>query len=166
MPQRDIIVPNVKIKERSVFSLDELYKLLYRWFELHMYDFQEQEYRNEVTGDTKHVEIKWHAEKKIDDYFKFVLEINFLVLGLADVEIEQDGIKIKTNKGEIETRVKAYIIKDYDKRWESSPIMRFLRDFYDKKIIKTRIDGYENELYEETYNFVNELKAFLNLHRF
>ena len=74
MQQRDVIVPSIKIKEKSIFNLDELYKILIRWFELHQYDFQEREYRDEDMGEgKKHLEIKWYAEKKIDDYIKFVI---------------------------------------------------------------------------------------------
>lgn len=167
MPQRDIIVPHIKIKDRSIFNLDELYKLLLRWFELHNYDFQEQEYRDEDMGEgKKHLEIKWYAEKKIDDYFKFVMEINFFIIGLESVEIERDGVKHKTNRGEIEMRTKAYILKDWQSKFEQSALMKFLRDIYDKYIIRARIEGYEGELYEETYKLLDEVKAFLNLHRF
>ncbi len=167
MPQRDIIVPHIKIKDRSIFNLDELYKLLLRWFELHNYDFQEQEYRDEDLGEgKKHLEIKWYAEKKIDDYFKFVMEINFFIIGLESVEIEREGVKHKTNRGEIEMRTKAYILKDWQAKFEQTALMKFLRDVYDKYIIRARIEGYEGELYEETYKILDEFKAFLNLHRF
>ena len=167
MPQRDIILPSIKVKEKSIFSLDELYKMLYRWFENHGYTFQEQEYRDEdMGGGKKHIEIKWYAEKKIDDYFKFIIEINFLVVGLEEIEIEREGLKVGTNKGEIEMRIKAYILKDYDARWEKHPISRFLREVYDTKIIRSRISSYENEIYEETYKMIDEIKAFLNLHKF
>lgn len=167
MSQKDIIVPSVKVKDRSIFSLEELYKLLYRWFELRRYIFQEQEYRDEdMGGGKKHLEIKWYAERKIDDYFKFVIEVNFLILDLEKVEIEREGLKVATNRGEIEMRVKAYILKDYDNKWENSAIMRFLREFYDKRLIRLRIEGYEGELYEETYKLLDEVKVFLNLHRF
>ncbi|MEK6826513.1 MAG: hypothetical protein AABX90_02710 [Nanoarchaeota archaeon] len=165
MVQRDTIVPNVKIKDKSIFSLEELYKLLYRWFELRNYDFQEKEYKDEDTGGgPKHLEIRWYAERKINDYFKFVIETSFLVRGLEKVEIERGGIKIKTDKGEVELKVKAYILKDYENRWETG-FMRFLRGFYEKFIIRSRIEDLENELYEETYSYMDEIKAFLNLHR-
>ncbi|MFH1592619.1 MAG: hypothetical protein ABIB47_04610 [Candidatus Woesearchaeota archaeon] len=166
MVQRDTIVPNVKIKDKSIFSLEELYKLLFRWFELNQYDFNEQEYRDEDTGaGQKHLEIKWYAEKKINDYFKFVIETNFLVLGLEKVEIESGGVKRNTNKGEVELRIKAYILKDYENRWEAG-FMRFLRAFYEKFVIRGRIDDLENQIYEEAYRYMDEIKAFLNLHRF
>ncbi len=167
MSQKDIVVPNIKIKDRSIFSLDELYKMLVRWFELNGYDFQEQEYRDEDMGEgKKHLEIKWYAEKKISDYFKFVIETNFLIVGLESVEVEKGGIKYKTNKGEIEMRIKSYIEKDYDSKWERTVMMQFLRAVYDKYLIKSRIEGYEGLLYEETYKYMDETKAFLNLHRF
>ena len=167
MPQRDIVVPHVKIKDRSIFSLDELYKMLYRWFELYSYNFQEQEYKDEDMGEgKKHIEIRWYAEKKISDYFKFVIEVNFLIIGLESAEIEKEGVKHQTNRGEIEIRIKSYIEKDYDAKWEGSAIMGFLRNVYDKYVIKSRIEGLESMLYEETYRFMDEAKAFLNLHRF
>ncbi len=140
--------------------------MLFRWFELYQYDFQEQEYRDEDTQGGKHLEIKWVAEKKIDDYFKYIIEINFLILGLEKAEVEREGIKTATNKGEIEIRTKAFLLKDYNKVWENSPIMRVIRDLYDKYLIKSRVEGYEDELYEETYKMLDEVKAFLNLHRF
>ncbi len=167
MPQKDIVIPFIKIKDRSVFSLDELYKLMFRWFESRNYDFQEREYRDEdMGGGKKHLEIVWYAERKIDDYFKFIIEINFLIVGLEDTEVERDGVMVKTDKGEIEMKIKAYILKDYDKKWEKNPVMRFFREIYDKKLVKSRIEGYEGELYEETYRLLNDVKSFLNLHRF
>lgn len=166
MVERDTIVPKVKIKDKSIFSLEELYKMLYRWFELYQYDFQEQEYRdNDMGGGQKHLEIKWRAERKINDYFKFVIETQFLVLGLEKVEIEKAGVKQATNKGEVEIRITAYILKDYDNKWERAE-WRFFRDLYEKFVIKTRIEDYEGQLYEETYKYMDEIKAFLNLHRF
>ena len=167
MSQKDIVIPGIKIKERSIFSLDELYKMLARWFELHMYDLQEQEYRDDDMGEAgKHIEIKWYAEKKIDDYFKFVVETTFVVVGLVDVEIDNEGVKSKSNKGDLEIKIKSYLVKDYDSKWEKSPIMRVLRETYDKKLIKSRIETYQKDLYEDTYKIMDEIKVFLNLHRY
>ncbi|MEK6934940.1 MAG: hypothetical protein AABW46_03610, partial [Nanoarchaeota archaeon] len=167
MPQRDIIVPHVKVKDRAIFALEELYKALFRWFELHNYDFQEQEYRDDdMGGGRKHLELKWYAERKIDDYFKFVMEVNFLIVGLEDVEVEIEGVKHKSNKGDIEIRTRSYLLKDWQAKFEQTAMMKFLRDVYDKYIIRGRIEGYESDIYEETYKFLDEIKAFLNLHRF
>ena len=165
MPQRDIIASGIKIKQRSVFNLDELYKIMWRWFELYGYDMQELEYRDSLEGGSKHLEIKWRSTKRIDDYIEFAIYTNFLILGLEKVEIEQDGVKTKADKGEVEMNFTAALNKDPEDKWEGG-YNRFLRDVYDKYVIKNRIDSLSGELYEELYKLLDEVKAFLNLHRF
>ena len=165
MVQRDLVIPALKIKDKSVFSLDELYKLLIRWFEFHVYELQEREYRDEdMGGGKKHIEIKWYAERKINDYFKFVIETSFLLLGLEEIEIERAGVKRRSNRGEVEIKIKAYILKDYDNKWETG-MMYLLRGFYEKYLIKSSIVELEKEIDEEVYKYVDEIKAFFNLHR-
>ena len=164
MSQKDFIFSGVKIKQGSVFDLDELYVLLYKWFELYGYDFQEQEYRDIEKAGKKQIEIRWYAEKKIDDYVKYVIKISMMVVGMESVEIEEEGVKRKSKKGTLEFRFDAYLEKDYENRWEGGA-MKFLREVYDKYIIKGRIESLENELQGELYKFMDEIKAFLNMHR-
>ena len=166
MGQKDLVASGLKIKQRSVFNLSELYQTMWRWFELYGYDMQELEYRDSMEGGAKHLEVKWRATKRIDDYLQFVIETNFLILGLQDIEIDQEGVKIKTNKGEVEINLNAYMEKDYEEKWQDSGWSRVIRDIYDKYVIKNRIETLEGELYEEIYKLIDEVKAFLNLHRF
>ena len=165
MSQKDFIASGIKVKQTGVFSLDELYQLLYRWFELYGYDFQEEEYRDIDKGGKKNLEIRWYAEKKIDDYIKYVIKVSMMVLGMEDVEVEEEGVKRKTSKGTVEFRFDAFLLKDYEGAWEGG-IMKFLREVYDKFVIKGRIESLEGELQGELYKFMDEVKAFLNMHRF
>lgn len=166
MSQKDYVTGELKVKQKAVFRLDELYKSLTFWLKNYEYILQEKEYfeRQETVG--KSIMIKWFAEKEINDYIKFVMEIDFLILGVEDIEIEQDGLKSKANKGEIEMKINAYLLKDYEDSWAKNPFMTFLRETYDKFIIRSRIETCEDDLYNETYKFVNEIKAFLELHKF
>lgn len=164
--QRDYIMTKLKVKQQAIFNLDEFYKALYRWFELYHYDFQEREYRESQEPKGKHIEIRWYAEKKIDDYVKFVIELDFLVLGLEDVMLEKEGgMKTKTNKGTVELRFTAYLLKDYEDSWSKGPVIQFMRACYDKFIIRGRLEGYEMELYNEAHKLIAEAKAFLALHK-
>ncbi len=164
MSQKDFIATAIKVKQKSVFDLKELYTLLYKWFELYGYDFQEEEYRDIEKAGKKNLEIRWYAEKKVDDYIKYVIKISFMVLGLEEVEIEDDGVKRSSSKGEVEFRFDAFLLKDYENAWEKG-LMKFMREVYDKYIIKGRIDSLEGELQGELYKFIDEIKAFLNMHR-
>ena len=165
MPLRDIVVPAVKLKQRSVFNLTELYQMMWRWFELYGYDMQELEYRDSLEGGSKHLEIKWKATKEIDDYIQFVIITNFLILGMENIEVEQEGVKVKLNKGEVEMNFSAFLNKDKDDKWVGG-YNRILRDVYDKYVSRNRVETLEGEIYEEVYKLIDEVKAFLNLHRF
>ena len=166
MSQKDYVASGLKIKQKSIFNLDELYKIMWRWFELYGYDMQELEYRDSLEGNSKHLEIKWKSTKRIDDYIEFYILTNFLILGFENTEIEQDGVKIKTNKGEVEMNFTAFINKDYEEKWADTGYARIIREIYDKYLLKKRIETLEGELYEEVYKLLDEVKAFLNLHRF
>lgn len=166
MSQKDFLATAVKIKQSSVLNLDELYVLMYKFFELYGYDFQEQEYRDiDKGGGKKNLEIRWYAEKKVDDYVKFIVKISMMVVGFEKIEIEEEGIKRKSSKGTAEFRFDALIEKDYDDRWAGG-VMKFIREVYDKFVIKGRIERLEGELLGDLHKFMDEIKAFLNMHRY
>jgi len=86
-----------------------------------------------------------------------------LILGLKDAEVEQDGKKISTNKGEVEIKIRVNLVKDYEERWEDRPFYKFLRGIYERYIIRTTIDEYEDDLEDKSKGYIKEIKAFLNL---
>ena len=167
MGQKQFITSGLKIVQKSVFNLEELYKMMYRWFELRDYKFNEQEYKEtDLGGGAKNIEIRWNAFKEKDDYVKFVIDPSFLIVALTKVEIEKEGLKVKTNQGEVEINIRAFLEKDYDNEWNKKPVRKMLREIYDKYVVGARIESYAGELKEDLYSLVNEIKAFLNLHRF
>lgn len=157
---------NFKLKQDTVFDLTELYKTIFRWFDVSGYSFHEKEYNDIDEPNGKHLEIYWYTEKPIDAYVKYVIEINYLVLGLQKIELEKGGIKINTNKGSIELRISAYLLKDYNNKWSASPIQAQMRRIYDRFIIRKRLDKLGNDLVKDVNSVIDEIKGFLDIHRF
>tara|TARA_Y100000034_G_C6822565_1_gene370605 strand:- start:69 stop:593 length:525 start_codon:yes stop_codon:yes gene_type:complete len=168
MPEQDYIVKGLKIKQRAMFDMGELYKVMFRWFSRHNYDFQEKEYLEKASGDgaSKQLEIGWLSYRKISNYVKFHIDVKFLIIGLKSAEVEINGVKRKTNEGDLEMRFDAWLEKDYEGKFEGSPVTKFFRDTYDKYIIKSRIEDYEAQIYEELHELMAEVKSFLNLFKF
>ncbi len=164
--QRDYLLQDFKLKQDSIFDLTELYKLMFRWFENNGYAFHEKEYQDQDTPGGKQLTVFWVAEKMIDAYIKFVIEVNYLVLGMTKVEIERAGTKVSTNKGSIEFRISAYLLKDYDNKWSSTPFMKRVRKIYDYYLIKERIERLEGDLIIDYQALVDEIRSFLALHKF
>ena len=166
MAEKDYIVRNIKVRQVAIFDMGDLYKTMFRWFSQHNYDFQEKQYMEQNTQRGKHIEIGWNTERKISDYIKFHIDMKFLIVGLESVEVEIGNMKKKTNKGDVEMRFDAYIETDYENKWEGNPLTKMFREFYNKLIVKSRIENYEEELHDELYEFLGEIKSYLNLYKF
>ncbi|MBM3247013.1 hypothetical protein FJZ17_00515 [Candidatus Pacearchaeota archaeon] len=163
MAERDNIL-GAKVKHNGVFDFKETYRILYEWLVSQGYDMNEKTYKEVIgAGGAKELEIEWEAIRKVSDYFRFLLKVDWKIIGMTSVEVEIDGVKQKMNKGQFEIGVKAILIKDYENRWENRPIWKFLRGLYDKYVIKERQDQYEGKLIGEMDEFLAQCKAYLAL---
>ena len=119
------------------------------------------EYAEKLKGDAKDVEIVWEAVKEISDYFRFVIQSHWLILGMKSIEVQKEGKRVKIDTGVLEIKLRAILVKDYEHRWENRPIWKFLRGIYDKYIIRTRIEQYEQKLLEEINEYIAQCKSLL-----
>ncbi len=159
MSEIDYIILGIKVEKKAIFNMADLYKVMKKWFLDNNYEFIEKEY---IDIAKTNLSIKWVAEKKIDDYTKFVIEVRIKTQGLKIVTVKHK----KSNKGKISAKFESYLEKDYEDSWETNPISKFLRSIYDKFALKSKFDQYSGQLKEETYAVFNETKAYLNLHKF
>ena len=150
-----------KVKQKGIFDYRELYRFCYTWLVDKSYFVIEKVYAEKIGAEGKEIEIEWEAFRKISDYFRFVLKVNWRILGLKDIEAERDGVKVTLNKGYPEIRVTATLEKDYEHRWESSAFYKFLRGLYDRYIIRARIEKYEEKIYGEADELLAQIKSFL-----
>lgn len=153
-----------KVKYTGVFSFKDFYKFCFDYLkEEKSLDVGEGAYKEKIVGDTKEIEAKWDATKKVTDYFKFKIQVKFDIKRLANVEVMQDGIKVKTNQGEAEISVKGILIRDFEGKFEKDAFRKFLRGTYEKFIIAARIEEFEGKLIETCDGFLGQAKAYLDL---
>ncbi len=157
------LVYKEKFTQVGYWDYIEVYNLLYNWLKDHGYLLYENQYKEKLTSGGKEVIILWEAKKKTTDYFLFQIELDWHILGMKDAEVEIDGKKTKTNKGELEIVFKGTVVKDYESRWEDKPLHKFMRGFYENYIIRTTIDEYEDDMEDDTKDIVSDLKAFLRI---
>lgn len=163
MPEKDAIFSS-KIKYDGVASFKAFYKFCYDWLteETNLL-VSEEKYSEKLKGDTKEIDIEWKGMRKITDYFKFEVKIVFRILRLREIEIAQDGVKIKTNEGSFEISVKGTLVRDYEGKFETTSGKKFMRSIYEKWIIPARIEQYEEKLITDCDEFLNQAKAWFDL---
>lgn len=149
----------------GIFNFGDYYQFCYDWLtqETELEIFSEDKYAESIKGNEKELEIKWTGKRKVTDYFMFEIKIKFEIAKLTEVEVEQDGKKIKTNKGKIKTIIKGALIRDYDGKFEKDALRKFLRAIYEKWIIASRIDQLEGKLVGDCEEFLGQAKAYLAL---
>jgi len=152
-----------KLKQTGHWKYTDVYNLAFSDLKDAGYKIKEDLYNEKLSSNGKEIIIKWEANKKVTDYFKFQIEMNWHILGMKDAEVEIDGKKVNTNKGEVEIKFKANIIKDYEKRWEDKPFWKFLRGVYERYIIRETVDEYEGDLEDDLKDIIKDIKAFLRI---
>jgi hypothetical protein len=164
MAEKDTVFSS-KMSYNGFFSFSDFYNFCYSWLteETGLDFLSETKYSEKLTGDAKELEIKWSGERKMTDYFKMEIKIQFRVGNLTKAEIVKDGIKISTNKGRVEMKIEGILARDYDGKFETSPFKKFLRSIYEKWVIPSRIEQYQGKVAEGCDEFLNQAKAYLDL---
>ena len=152
-----------KIKQVGYWNFKDLYNFSFEWLEDHGYSVSEDEYTEKEKENGKELNIEWVANKKVTDYYKNTINVKWHILYMTDAEIERDGKKEKTNKGEVKMEFIVDLVKDYEERWEDEPLWKFLRGTYEKYIIRTTNDEYEDRLEDDALEYIEQIKAFLQL---
>ena len=163
MAEKDKIFSS-KVKYDGLLDFKDFYKFCYQWLsEEAGLSVVEEKYAEKISGDAKNIKVKWAGSRKVTDYFKFEVGVDFEVLNLTNVEITKDGKKIKMNKGSIEIGIKGNLVRDYEGKFEKTSTQKFLRGIYEKWVIYSRIREYEEKLIGDCNEFLSQAKAFLDL---
>jgi hypothetical protein len=120
-------------------------------------------YKEKLSADSKEIEIVWTGFIKLTDYFRFDIEVRFMIRGLKEIEINQGGAKVKTNQGWMKINTKGVLVRDYEGKFETNAFNKFLRSIYEKWVIPSRIEEYEDKVAEECDEFLSQAKAYLDL---
>jgi len=152
------------ISYKGIFLFLNFYKFCYDWLtEETDLNILENKYSETLKGNSKEIEIEWLGTREVTDYFKFELKVVFKITDLIEVEVEQGGAKVKTNQGKVKITLTGNLIKDYDGKFEKDAFRKFLRSIYEKWVIKSRIDQFEDKLFGDCDEFLSQAKAYMDL---
>ncbi|MBL7147780.1 MAG: hypothetical protein ISS82_03065 [Nanoarchaeota archaeon] len=156
--QKEGITPakGLLIRYKGEFNLDEMYKKCKDWFKSKKYIFTEKEHTQKDKPQGTELNIKFVAEREIDDYVRFDIETYFFIL-----EISKKGNVANAN---VKINIEGWVVLDYKNKWQGNPFSKFLFFIYNNYILKKKIiEVYENKLYLEILNYSKLIKSYLGL---
>lgn len=164
MPEKNEVYSN-KIKYEGVFSLKDFYQFSFDYLtnEKSFEDLTEKSYKEKIKGNEKEVEIEWEDKKEFNDYFRHDIQVKFVVKRLKDVEVQQEGKKVKTQQGEIEIKVKGTVVSDHKGKFDISAFYKTLRSIYENWIIPSTYEQVKEKLIKNCDDYLSQAKAFLDL---
>ncbi|HII72504.1 TPA: hypothetical protein HA265_07145, partial [Candidatus Woesearchaeota archaeon] len=170
------MVKFVSLNYKHVFSFEYLYERLHEWLIDEGYmttsddKWIEKLYLERVSGNgAKQIWVWWRTDKMWPGGFiKYYFDIDFHVLGLTSAEIVHEGNKVKTDKGECEVFVTAYMEIDPSKGWDTNILLKneYLRNFFLNRIYKAKIEEAEDNLIKDTSRLLGAVKQYFQLESF
>jgi hypothetical protein len=155
MSHREKIHPRngIIINFDGTFDLDSLYIKIKGWFDDYRYDYYEKENTEKNFPEGNFIILKLNGEREIDDYVRFIIEVDMTVFRLNKLE--------KGHNGELKIILRGFYVLDYKNNWKSLPFLFYI---YKKIILKKKIDDfYEPKIYEELMNLTSEIKSNLKI---
>ncbi|MBS3150280.1 hypothetical protein J4425_00530 [Candidatus Woesearchaeota archaeon] len=158
------VIDGLKLKWVGITDFEELYRKMKFYLVDHRgfatQEGLEKKYIERVKGEgSKDMEILWIADKKKpNEFFKYVVRVEFRVLGMSKIEVPQGDIKRKMNKGTFEMKIFASL--ESTDAWES---LKGFQKMYQRMIMNRRIEDFLEDLYSKTMDLHSLAKSFLGL---
>ena len=152
-----------KIVHAGIFDFKEMYRFMYEWFRDFSYLILEKKYSEKIKADGKEVEYEWLCLRKISEDYRFRIKIVTRIIKMVTVEVQEGGVKFNRDKGEIEVKFWSYIERDWQNRWDQHPITKFLRGFYERYMLRGRMEFFEDKIKAEIDESMSQIKSFLSL---
>lgn len=166
MSEKNIIVPDTKIKYSGLFNVLELYSMIDTYFKEKNYDKVEKRNEERIYPKGKEIELVLQPYRNVTDYYKYVIKLEILMKNVTEVEIEKDKKKIRMNHGDITIVYSAWIQTDFENRSEVNPLYVFYRTLMDKYIFRNYFDKHSGNLKNDVKMLQTNIKAFLNLYKY
>ncbi len=157
----EIGTPIVYVQYKGIFDIQDLYESIADFFRQKKFKFHERFHRTRRGGPFGAEQLyMFEAERKVEDYYKWVVTVNVETFDMRDVEVVlKDGTKKKMSKGRVWIQLYGNCITDYEKLWEKNAFVAQLKSFYNKYIVRKRLEGvWWDELY---YKIVLRLHALV-----
>ena len=166
MAEVKTLIDGKSLSYEGMFNIRELYRIIDTWFKERGYDKQEVKNWEDVTESEKQIVLEIIPYKKVSDYARIDIRIFMIFSKLSEVEIERSGMKSKINKGRAEFYFDAYVVTDYENKWQTRPVFFFIKNVIEKFVYRAYTSNYDSEAIRDCTDIENEIRSFLNMHRF
>jgi len=154
----------VRIRHAGIFDMDGLLFKMRDWLEHNAYEVAEFSLKTKVPSPAgQETEIIWSAGKKVNEFFRFEMEIFIKIYDMKDVEVIKDGQKKTLTQASLLFEIGGILVQDWSNRFEGNKFLAWLYGFYTEFIIREDIlTKWADELYYRVHKFARVIKEHLD----
>lgn len=150
-----------RIERTGIYDLSLLYKRMRGWFEENNYLYTEKENTTLVKDKGVEQKLRMIGERKVTDYFKFVVDVKFLIVEMQKVKVKNKDL----DQGILGAFITSQLHFDYRHIWAKNKFSKLLRFIYNNFIIRNKIlDVYSPALKFETDDLCNVMKEVMDMY--
>lgn len=150
-----------KLSFVGMFDENSLFKSLYGFLMSRNYFVIIKEQTEAIRPSGRIMEYEWQAFRDITFYVKYMIGVEFKIARGAEVLAEERGSKKSRLNAEMEIRIKSAMMKNYNNTFPNTKFGKYLRELYEKYIMKDELKKWEDKLEEESLEFMREVKRLL-----
>ncbi len=117
-------------------------------------------YTNRTNPTRWNYNIWWRVQKEINKYVRYVMNIDFIGLGVSQVEAVWKGKKYKAYKGEFTFNLSAWVEVDPNGEWKESKIVTTFSNYLVKTLLRKNMLDYRDDLRRQLLEFQGFIKNF------
>jgi len=167
-----IKVTQLRVKNNDTFLLQGLYNTMHDWLGDSGWQaesntkIEETLFRKvEHASGAKDFRIQWRLKKNINAYIRYLIDIDFNILRIQDVEVIHQGKKIKSNKCDCDINMVIRMEYDYGGEWSKHWLLKHMATVFPKRIYWQEFEQHRKNAYWESYKFMEIIKDFWKMKR-
>jgi len=165
MVEKNLIVDAYAISYKGLFDLKGLLDTINSISAKRGYATSEKR-RVEKTVETgRELYMEIRAMKRKQAEHDLALNIRVDLKNIEDAEVSINKVPARIEKGDVKISIDAWELTEYQWRWEQTPWYVFLKSLYDK-FIKKVTGKYHGELISDAHYIGENIKAYLELHKY
>lgn len=141
-------MPAIYIKHKGMFDLSDILKSIVKQLQDDSFKVHFSKHKYKVPSPKGgEQEIKFYAERKINEYVKFRIDVFIRVFDFKEVEVIKEGRKVMMNTGRIAAEISGVMELDFENRFGGNKFLQGLQDFFHKYVIHRDIgDVWEDDI--------------------
>ncbi len=161
--EKDLVINNRELKYKGIFHIEELFATINRALEERGYQKREKKTEELVTETSRKTYLELRPYKVKSEYLALMLKMKIHLDHIQETVETQEQAGIPFQQGTITIYFDAWLLTDWEQRWNMSPVTFFLKGFINKFLYVFPLEaGARGELAGDTAYVYARVKKLLN----